>query len=148
MLDSKVLVDTSAWIFALRKDFLPVVKERLDSLLKEDLIVTTGIIKLEILGGTKRENEFKRLKSRLDSLDLIESDRELWESSYQMAFNLRRKGITVPYTDILIAACAKKTKATLLHADSHFDMISGETGIQVESYVNKIKQYLESRQTK
>ena len=43
------LVDTSAWLFALRKDFMPEVKDRIDHLLKENAIITTGIIKLEIL---------------------------------------------------------------------------------------------------
>jgi predicted nucleic acid-binding protein len=132
------LVDTSAWIFALRKDYLPVIKDRMDYLLKENAIITTGIVKLEILGGTRTENEFRRLKSRLDALDLVETDSALWESSFQMAFNLRRKGVTVPYTDIMIAACAEKAEATLLHADSHFDLMSREIGVNVESYVPEI----------
>jgi predicted nucleic acid-binding protein len=55
-----------------------------------------------------------------------------------MAFNLRRKGVTVPYTDIMIAACAEKAEATILHADSHFDLISREIGVNVESYVSEI----------
>lgn len=138
MLNNIILVDTSAWIFALRKDFLPVVKDRLDYLLKENAIITTGIVKLEILGGTRTESEFRRLKSRLDALDLVATDSALWDSSFQIAFNLRRKGVTVPYTDILIAACAQKAEATLLHADSHFDLISREIGVKVESYVREI----------
>ena len=68
------LVDTSAWLFALRKDFIPVVKDRIDHLLKENAIITTGIIKLEILGGTKTQKEFQRLKTRLDALDIVETD--------------------------------------------------------------------------
>ena len=52
---SLFLVDTSAWLLGLRKDFLPVVKDRIDHLLREDAIVTTGIVKLEIVEGTKTE---------------------------------------------------------------------------------------------
>jgi len=45
------LVDTSVWIFALRKKPVVQIKDRIDSLLKEDTVITTGIIKLEILAA-------------------------------------------------------------------------------------------------
>ena len=129
------LVDTSAWLFALRKDFMPEVKDRIDYLLKENAIITTGIVKLEILGGTKTQNEFQRLKTRLDSLDMVETDTALWEEAYQISFELRRKGITVPYTDILIAACALISESTVVHADAHFDLMTKHIGLNVESFV-------------
>jgi predicted nucleic acid-binding protein len=133
------LVDTSAWILALRKDFSPEVKERIDHLLKENAIITTGMVKLEILGSTKTENEFQRLKRRLDALDSVELDTSLWEKSYDLAFKLRRKGITVPYTDILIAACALKTESTVVHADAHFDLMAGHISLKMESFVTAAK---------
>ncbi len=70
---SRFLVDTSGWICALRKDFIPEIKDRLDQLLEADLVITAGIIKLEILGGTRREKEFKLLKKRVDALPLTGS---------------------------------------------------------------------------
>ena len=130
-------MDTSAWILALRKDFDPEVKGRIDHLLKEETIITTGIVKLEILGGTKNESEFIRLKRRLDALDNIDLDTPLWEMSYELAFTLRRKGITVPYTDILIAACALKTESTVIHADTHFDLMAPQIGLKAESVVRQ-----------
>jgi predicted nucleic acid-binding protein len=141
MLDDLFLVDTSAWILALRKDFLPDVKDRVEYLLKENAIITTGMIKLELLGGTKREEEFQRLKSRLDALDTVETNISLWENSYGLAFKLRREGITVPYTDILIASSALMTDAIVVHADSHFDLISSHVALQVESFVKATKKF-------
>jgi predicted nucleic acid-binding protein len=132
------LVDTSAWLFALRKNFNPVIKERLDQLLKENRVITTGIIKLELLGGTKAEKEFYRLKMRLDALGDYETDSFLWERAYDLAFKLRRKGVTIPYTDILIAATAMAREATILHVDAHFDRAAQYSNLQVESYVGKI----------
>ena len=129
------LVDTSAWLFALRKDFMPEVKDRIDYLLKENAIITTGIVKLEILGGTKTQNEFERLKTRLDSLDMVETDTALWEEAYRLSFELRRKGITVPYTDILIAACALRTESTVVHADAHFDLMANHISLKIESFI-------------
>ena len=129
------LVDTSAWILALRKNFSPEVKERIDHLLKENTVITTGMVKLEILGGTKTESEFRRLKRRLDALDSVDLDMSLWEESYDLAYKLRRKGITVPYTDILIAACALQTGSTVVHADAHFNLMAGHISLKVESFV-------------
>ena len=52
------LIDTSAWLFALRRNFHPAVKERIDALLKENDVAIIGIIQLELLGGTRSEEEF------------------------------------------------------------------------------------------
>ena len=133
------LVDTSAWILALRKDFLPSVKDRIAYLLKENSIITSGMIKLELLGGTKAEKEFQRLKTRLDALEMVEMNTSLLERAYDLAFSLRRRGITVPYTDILIAASALMMDATVVHADSHFDLMGPHCGLKVESFVDATK---------
>ena len=133
-----ILVDTSAWIFALRKSPLLKLKNRIDHLLEKDDVFILGMIKLELLGGTKTKEEFTRLKSRLDALYEISTDAKLWESAYQLAFDLQRKGFTIPYTDILIASAAIEFKAILLHADLHFDLIAEKTELMVESYVKQV----------
>lgn len=133
------LVDTSVWIFALRKQFIPSIKERVSRLLRDHVVLTSGMIKLEILGGAKTEKEFQHLKTRFDALDSVETNTSLWEKAYALAFTLRRKGITVPYTDILIAACALTTESTLVHADVHFDVMAKHSGLTVESFVQTVK---------
>jgi len=134
-----ILVDTSAWIFALKKNpFLPL-KEKIDLLLRDELILAFGMIKLELLGGAKSEKEFTRLKSRLDALYEIPTDQSLWDKASELAFTLHRKGITVPYTDILIASAALYSKATLLHADVHFNLMAKHTELKVESFLSLIQ---------
>ncbi len=140
MLIKPVLIDTSAWIFALRKEYVPEIKDRVDQLLKENLVVITGIIKLEILTGTKSKSEYQRLKKRLTALDNIGTNENIWDTAFELAFNLRRKGLTIPHTDILIAACALYEDCILIHADNHFDLIAQHVGLQTESYVKVINQ--------
>ena len=139
MANNLFLVDTSVWIFALRKDFISPIKDRVSHLLRDYVVLTSGMIKLEILGGTKTEKEFQRLKTRLDALEIVEINTFLWEKAYTLAFKLRRKGITVPYTDILIAACALETESTLVHADAHFDLVANHIGLKAESFVQMVK---------
>ncbi len=134
-----ILIDTSAWLFALRKDFHPIVKERIEQLLVESDVAICGMIALELLGGTKSEKEYFRLKSRLDALYYIEADKVLWDLSSKLAFDLKRKGISIPYADIVIAASALRERAILVHADSHFDSISNYTDLRVESFVSLLK---------
>jgi hypothetical protein len=140
MQNNLFLVDTSVWILALRKDFLPGVKDRVAYLLKENAIITVGMIKLELLGGTREEEEFQRLKIRLDALEMVETNNSLWERAYDLAYSLRRKGITIPYTDILITASALMVDATIVHADSHFDLIANHFEIKVESFIDATSQ--------
>lgn len=133
-----VLIDTSVWLSALRKDFLPEIKDRVDLLLKENLVLTTGIIRLELLAGTRTEAEYDRLKKRLAALESIETDDSLWEMACDIGFKLRREGITIPYTDILIATCALVRGCIILHADNHFDLMAEHINLKSESFVKAV----------
>lgn len=134
------LIDTSAWLFALKKDFIPEVKERIDRLLRDGVVVTTGLIKLEIMSGARTQYEFQRLKSRFNALDDIKTDDSIWQKACELGFALRRKGITVPHTDILIGACALQSGSVIVHADTHFDLMAGHAGIKVESLVHIVRE--------
>jgi predicted nucleic acid-binding protein len=133
------LIDTSVWIFALKKNFHPVIKERIDKILSESNVAINGIIALELLGGAKTEQEYMRLKNRLDALYYIEASKSLWDSSSRLAFDLKRNGVNIPYTDIFIGASAIQEKAILLHADSHFDTVAAYSPLQVESLESYVK---------
>ena len=142
MANEVYLVDTSIWIFALRKQPVVKIRDRIDSLLKEDAVITTGMIKLEILSCAKTEKEFRRLKSRFDALENVETDDELWRRACDCGFKLRRSGLTVPSTDVLIASCALQAGAVLLHADAHFDLMEKPLSLRSESFVQVLKKAL------
>lgn len=140
-----ILLDTSVWIFALRKEPRPFLKEKVDSLLKEDLIVITPLIQLELLGGVSTAKEFERLKRRLEALFNIEITKTHWAKAAHLAFQLRRKGLTVPYTDIILSAVAIVEKIVLGHADAHFDLIAKHTPLKVKSFTSIIEKQETSR---
>ncbi len=133
---NRFLVDTSAWIFALKSEGAQEIRDRIGQIISDEELFTTGIIKLELLSGTKTQKEFDRLKKYLDALDMVETDDRLWESAYKLAFKLLRHGITVPNTDILIAACGFVAKATIVHADAHFEMIGSKSNLKTENLVH------------
>jgi predicted nucleic acid-binding protein len=128
-----VLVDTSAWILALKKQPNAIARNRVQELLIDSKVAIVLIISLELLGGVKSEKEFRRLKSRLAALYQIPLGKSEWEEAARIAFELRRKGITIPYIDIIIGAVALIHDLVLLHADRHFDLMAEEISLKVES---------------
>jgi predicted nucleic acid-binding protein len=50
-----------------------------------------------------------------------------------LAYELNRKGVTVPSADILIMATAVENGCSLLHADRDFDLMAGQ-GIGLPSH--------------
>jgi len=142
MANEVYLVDTSVWIFALRKQPVVEIRDRIDSLLKEDAVITTGMITLEILASAETEKEFRRLKSRFDALESVETDDEVWRRACDYGFKLRRSGLTLPSADVLIASCALQAGAVLLHADTHFELMEKPLSLRSESFVQVLKKAL------
>jgi predicted nucleic acid-binding protein len=136
MSDNLVLIDTSAWILALRKSPSPVVKDEVEHLLAENRVAVAPMIRLELLGGTRSLSEFNRLNGRLDALHQIPASEANWELAAQLSFKLRQRGKVIPYADILIGAAAIMTGYLLLHADRHFDLMAEDTDLNVRSLIS------------
>ena len=137
MQSSLYLLDTSVWLDVLPPGGTnPNLRDRVDALLNADRVATTEMVKLELLGGARTEQEWDRLKDYLSALHQLPLEQETWQEAAQMGFQLRRRGVTVPSTDLLIGAVAVKSDAVLLHRDRHFDLMSQHLPLVVESYVN------------
>jgi len=128
-----VLVDTSAWILALKKNPVARAVSVIDNLLAGGRIAIIPVIRLELLGGARSAAEFQRLESRLSALYQLTLDKAEWDESAGLAFKLRRTGMTVPYIDIIIAATAMLNGLSLIHADKHFDLIASEVRLKAEN---------------
>ena len=48
MLNKSVIIDTSVWLFALRKEFIPEIKDRVASLLHENHVFTPYRHKIQV----------------------------------------------------------------------------------------------------
>lgn len=133
-----VVVDTSAWIFTLRRPAHAAVCGRVDRLLREDRVAMVPPVRTELLGGTRSAAEWDRLASRLAGLHLIPFEDVDWETAASWKSKLRRSGLTVPTLDLLIAAPTVRAGAILLHADNDFDRAAQHIGLRVESLVSVV----------
>ena len=68
--------------------------------------------------------EYERLASALDALPQLDMTPEVWREAERLGFRLRRSGVSVPVTDVLIAASALEHECVLLHRDRHFALIA------------------------
>ena len=127
----KVIVDTSAWIESFRpqseKAFIDFVKD----LILKGRILVPGIIKTELLRGTKNKKEYNQLNDLLKGLEYLPVSDDFWEKLSLFSFRLFRKGVTVPLTDIYIALLGIENNASILHRDKHFDLIAEKVSLKI-----------------
>jgi len=136
MRNSLFLVDTSVWIEVLpSRRGSQTLRQRVDALIAEDRVATTGMVLLELLGGSRSEDEYKRLKGMMSALHPLEVREDTWEDASRLAFQTRHRGLTIPFTDLLIAAVAARSDAVILHRDRHFDMLTSYLSVEIESYI-------------
>jgi predicted nucleic acid-binding protein len=116
-------VDTSVWISYFREaesndgDFI-------DKLIDENRIHINGIVLAELLTGAGSPAEFDRLGLALAGLKFVSSDRTACRSAGRNGYVLKRKGISVPLSDLIIATDCIDRGLVLIESDKHFAVIS------------------------
>ena len=114
-----VIIDTSAWIRFFRYGS-DEVSQLVAELVKNDQAVVTGVVLTELLQGIKTERERQHLTALFSSLPFVETMRDDWQEAGEDLQGLRRRGITVPLTDAVIATVAHRRGLSVLTTDPHF----------------------------
>lgn len=118
-----VLIDTSAWIEALRPNGDQGIRQRVRLAVEEGVAVFCDLVLLELWVGARGEPERRYLAALERELECLPTTPDVWRRSRELARHCRREGLTVPATDLLIASCAAHHQAGLLHRDRHFEKI-------------------------
>ena len=119
------LVDTSAWIEQLRKDGDSWIRERVEALLGTGEAAWCPMVRLELWNGARGDAERSVLGEMDNELPILEIAESTWIRAVELATSTRKNGITIPATDLLVAACAQTHGVGLLHYDNHFDLLDG-----------------------
>ena len=119
-----VLVDTSGWICFFAKKGYEGYKKIISTLLDEDRAATSGPILIEIVQGARNQEEKEMIMQYFQGVHWLPVYDAHWHQAGELAFDLRRKGITTSAIDTLIAALASDYQCALLHKDSDFERIS------------------------
>ncbi len=117
-----VLVDTSVWSLALRRDRpanSPAV-ELLTKALESDLVVTTGIIEQELLQGFLPERTQAEIRRRFGALAAVQPTRNDHVAAADLRNSCRRAGVQLGTIDALIAQLCITHDLELLSTDRDF----------------------------
>jgi hypothetical protein len=120
----KVLVDTTIWSLALRRQ-LPIPKEQilideLSELVKELRAVLIGPVRQEVLSGIPDPAKFEVVRQHLDAFDdlpIVEAD---YEEAARVFNACRKKGAQGSHIDFLICAVAIRHSAAVFTTDKDF----------------------------
>jgi len=118
-----ILVDSSAWIEILRGRR----REAFASIAPESEIVTCLPIIQEVLQGFDNFAVRRIARAALDNVPTVEEPltRPVFDEAIQLFLDARRAGLTIRSgVDCLIAACAIRNDAMLLHVDRDFTKLA------------------------
>ncbi len=119
-----ILVDSSSWIHFLRPNGDPVVRSRVEAALTSGEARWCPLVQLELWNGAAGDREKKMFRDFEAVLPELAIDDDVWAGAYEIARRARAAGVSVPATDLLIAACARRHGADLETADSDFERLA------------------------
>jgi predicted nucleic acid-binding protein len=118
-----LLVDTSVWSLALRRDArydVPEVDALRAAIVGADQVFTTGLILQELLQGFAGPRARGQLVERLTALAFLQPDRDDHIEAAEVRNLCRRRGVQVGTIDALLIQLCRRHDLTLLTADKDF----------------------------
>ena len=119
-----VIVDTSAWSLALRRNIsnnqIDVVNV-LQNLITNRKAVLLGVIRQEVLSGMRSQEQFIRLQNYRRAFPDLELTTEDYELAAEFFNTCRSHGVQGSNTDFLICASAVRRNYSILTTDKDFD---------------------------
>lgn len=125
-----VLVDSSAWIEAIRRKGSIEVKVAVEALLEAYEAALCPPVCLEVLGGARRL-ERPYLGGYFRILPHISLEPEIWRKAIGLSWRLRDAGATVPWNDLLVATLAIEKGHRVYAADKHFEIMGEKLGLRL-----------------
>lgn len=122
-MSAMVLIDSSVWIEVSRKEGDLALKQELGALLQAGQAAMTWPIWLELYQGAKGQRDEENLRGWREVSHWLPFDDACWTEAATCARTCQRKGVNVPFGDILVQACATRHGVALLERDRHFGMI-------------------------
>ncbi len=118
-----LLVDTSVWSLALRRDVeqsAPEVVALRHALLGTDQVFTTGLVLQELLQGFAGPKDRAQLIDRLSALAFLQPVKEDHIEAAEVRNSCRRCGVQVGTIDALLIQLCRRNDLTLLTMDQDF----------------------------
>ena len=129
-----LLVDTSAWSLALRRDRVlesDVVGRLRQALDGGESVFITGIVLQELLQGFNGPRAREAIIERFAALALLVPDRDDHIAAADLRTRCRQHGVQAGTIDALLAALCIRHELTMLTVDDDFRHIARHTDLRV-----------------
>ncbi|MGA8697781.1 MAG: PIN domain-containing protein [Xanthobacteraceae bacterium] len=129
-----LLVDTSVWSLALRRDSLSSsteVRALVRAIETGETILTTGLVLQELLQGFSGPKAREQILDRFSAIPLLAPDRDDHIEAAELRNRCRRAGIQVGTIDALLAELCIHHELTMLTTDNDFTHIANHCALKV-----------------
>ena len=129
-----LLVDTSVWSLALRRDAEvtePEVHHLKDALLGSEIVVTTGLVLQELLQGFSVAKASAQIIERFAALPLLQPDRDDPIRAAGLRNTCRQACVQIGTIDALLAELCIRHDLTLLTTDQDFTHAAKHCALRV-----------------
>lgn len=129
-----LLVDTSVWSLALRRDVtaaVPEVQHLKEVLLGSEVIVTTGLVLQELLQGFSGPKARAQILERFAALPLVQPDRDDHIGAATLRNTCRRAGVQIGTIDALLAQLCLRHDLSILTTDRDFTHAAKHCALRV-----------------
>ena len=96
--------------------------EKLTNIFNEEDIAICGIVEAELLHGARSEKELYDITEAISCFERLYVG-ENWNHLGRILYRLRKAGVTLPFTDAVIAQIAINNDISILTNDHHFKLI-------------------------
>jgi predicted nucleic acid-binding protein len=117
------LIDTSSWVHQLRRKGNPEIRAKVEVLLSSGQACWCSMVRLELWAGVGADPERRVLGIFEQRIPELAINEEVWELACDLADRSRSAGVTVPASDLVIAACARHHRVEIEAFDAHFEFI-------------------------
>jgi len=116
-----ILIDSTLYIQWLRnRDEFTL---ELEHWIRSQQLYICGIIRVEVIRGISNPAQRDRMEEFFDLIPDIPTDSQVWKEASDLAWQLDRKGLVLPVSDLIIGVSALRIGATVFTLDKHFQKI-------------------------
>ncbi len=117
---SLILVDTSLWVCALRRNGFDVERTEVFSLIREGTAAWCDVVRLELWRGVSSDYDRKMLTKLAEQVPCLPIDATTWKLACELANVGRANGQQFPSSALVIFSCSHQHRVVLRHRDKHF----------------------------
>ena len=99
------------------------IYERRDNIFISNDVIIPGVVRAELLHGSRSEKNQKEIHSNLSEFDTLNLEGEDWETLGDQLYEYRKHGVTIPISDAIIASIALAYGIVVWSRDEHFKMM-------------------------